>query len=126
MLPGIEKLIGTATPSHWLPAQQLLQLTERPDAIFSASDAAVIGALQLLGERQLRVPQDVALVGFSNEMYTSLTTPLLTSVDQSCEQMGQAAVRLFAQLRQEPQAGVVQHVVIQPQLCVRASSLRTL
>ncbi|UOQ68827.1 LacI family DNA-binding transcriptional regulator [Hymenobacter volaticus] len=104
--------------------QKLLQLPERPDAIFSASDAAAVGALQLLEEQQLRVPQDVALVGFSNEMFTSLTKPLITSVDQCCEQMGQAAVRLFLQLGQEPKSQAPQHVVLQPELCIRASSLR--
>lgn len=128
-LPEVEELLVYCDPLTLATGrqamQQLLQLPERPDAIFSASDAAVVGALQLLEERELRVPQDMALVGFSNEMFTSLTKPLITSVDQCCEQMGQAAVRLFAQLRQEQKAGVVQHVVIQPKLCVRASSLRT-
>jgi len=104
--------------------QQLLLLPERPDAVFSTSDTAVAGALQVLDEQNLHVPREVALAGFSNEMFTALTKPKLTSVDQCCQQMGEAAVRLFTQLRQDLEVKAPQHVVIQPELRIRASSLR--
>ncbi|WP_089333509.1 LacI family DNA-binding transcriptional regulator [Hymenobacter mucosus] len=104
--------------------RQVLQLPERPDAIFSSSDAAIAGALQVLEEHGLQVPQEVALAGFSNEMFTSLTTPRLTSVDQCCEQMGEAAVRLFLDLQQASPPTATHHIVLQPELLIRASSLR--
>jgi len=104
---------------------QLLALPEPPDAVFSAGDTAVLGALQLLKSRGLRVPQDVALAGFSNEALTLVTEPMLTSVDQRCEEMGQAAFRLFTELVEaEGTAFSQRQVVLQPQLFVRASSLR--
>ncbi|WP_245849399.1 LacI family DNA-binding transcriptional regulator [Hymenobacter crusticola] len=126
-LPVAEELIvycDTMTVETGRQAMQQL-LPARPDAIFSSSDAAVAGALQVLEEQGSRVPEDVALTGFSNEMFTSLTKPRLTSVDQRCEQMGEAAVRLFLQLRQERGNAPPQHVVLEPELRVRASSLRT-
>ncbi|RZL16535.1 MAG: LacI family transcriptional regulator, partial [Hymenobacter sp.] len=64
-----------------------------PDAIFSASDAAVVGALQVLKERGLRIPGDVALAGFSNAEFTAFTDPPLTTVDQCSQQMGREAVQ---------------------------------
>ena len=71
----------------------------------------------------MRVPQDMALVGFSNETFTSFTDPLLTSVDQRCEQMGQAAVRLFLEMREENDGMFSpRRVVLQPDLMVRGSS----
>lgn len=101
----------------------LLSLPHPPDAVFSASDFAAVGALQALKQRGLRVPQNMALAGFSNETFTSLTEPMLTTIDQRCEQMGQAAVRLFLEILAEP-AGVFspRRVVLRPDLLVRDSS----
>lgn len=105
--------------------EQLLQLPVRPDAVFSASDFSAVGALQVLRKRGLRVPQDVALAGFSNETFTSFTEPMLTTVDQRCEQMGQAAARLLLEILGEKRQNVSpRRVLLQPDLLVRASSLR--
>jgi LacI family transcriptional regulator len=104
---------------------QLLALPQPPDAVFSASDFSAAGALEVLNARGLRVPQDLGLVGFSNELFSRLTTPMLTSVDQHCELMGRSATRLLLQLMEErEQQATPRHVVLQPELCVRDSSLR--
>ncbi len=105
--------------------EQLLKLPVPPDAVFSASDFSAVGALQVLKKRGLRVPQDVALTGFSNEMFTAFTEPLLTTVDQRCEQMGQAAVRLLLEILGEKRQNVSpRRVLLQPDLLIRGSSLR--
>ena len=103
----------------------LLRLPQRPDAVFSASDITAVGALQVLRRRGLRVPQDVALAGFSNELFSSFIEPMLTTVDQRCEQMGQAAARLLLEILGEKRQNVSpRRVLLQPDLLVRASSLR--
>jgi LacI family transcriptional regulator len=103
---------------------QLLDLPAPPDAVFAAGDSAALGALQLLKSRGLRVPEDVALVGFSNEALTLVAEPNITSVDQRCEEMGQAAFRLFTELVEAGGAAFShRQVVLHPQLFVRASSL---
>ena len=105
--------------------QHMLRLPQPPDAVFSASDFSVVGALQEIKRHGLRVPQDVALVGFSNETFTSLTEPTLTSVDQCCEQMGQSAMRLFLEILEEGSSTFSpRRIVLQPDLLVRASSRR--
>ncbi|GAB2463103.1 LacI family transcriptional regulator [Hymenobacter qilianensis] len=105
--------------------KHLLQLPEVPDAVFSASDFSIVGAMQVLKAQHLRVPEDMALVGFSNESFTSLTEPMLTSVDQRCEQMGQSAVRLFLELVEEKSAKFSpRRIVLQPDLIIRDSSIR--
>ena len=75
-----------------------------------------------------RVPQDVALVGFSNEAFTALTEPQLSTVDQCCGQMGQTAVRLLLQMIQRDAkrsaASAAKNVVLKPKLMVRESSER--
>ncbi len=103
--------------------QQLLALPQRPDAVFSASDFSIVGALQVLKERKLRIPYDLALAGFSNETFTSLTEPMLTSVDQRCEEMGQAAMRLLLEMvRERGQRQPPRKIVLQPELLPRESS----
>ncbi|MBD2722046.1 MULTISPECIES: LacI family DNA-binding transcriptional regulator [Hymenobacter] len=105
--------------------RQLLALPERPDAIFSAGDFTAVGALQALKEHGLRVPHDVALGGFGNETFSSLTEPQLTTIDQQCEEMGGAAVRLLLEMVQ--QAGhrlAPRKIVLEPHLLMRESSGR--
>lgn len=106
--------------------QKLLALPQPPDAVFSSIDVAAVGALQVLKQAHIRVPQDVALVGFSNEQFTSFTDPSITSVDQHCELMGRTAVRLLLELiADDPEQPPVQHnVVLKPKLLIRESSLR--
>ena len=104
--------------------RQFLALPTPPDGIFGAGDSVILGALQVLKSQGVRVPQDIALAGFSNESFTAITEPRLTSVDQRCEEMGEAAVRLFLELAAAPEAPFTQRqVVLQPELFVRESSL---
>ncbi|MBC6992306.1 MULTISPECIES: LacI family DNA-binding transcriptional regulator [Hymenobacter] len=105
--------------------EKLLKLPVRPDAVFSSSDFSVVGAMQVLKSHQLRVPHDVALAGFSNETFTSLTEPRLTSVDQHCEQMGQTAVRLFLEMLDDHSGRFSpRRIVLQPEILIRESSVR--
>ncbi|UYZ62101.1 LacI family DNA-binding transcriptional regulator [Hymenobacter weizhouensis] len=105
--------------------ERLLSLPHPPDAVFSASDFSIVGALQVIKSRGLRVPQDIALAGFSNETFTSLTEPMLTSIDQRCEQMGQSAVRLFLEMLEEKTSKFSpRRIVLQPDLLIRDSSLQ--
>ena len=106
--------------------RQLLMLPNPIDGVFGAGDSAILGALQALKSQGIQVPQDIALAGFSNEGFTAITEPRLTSVDQRCEEMGEAAVRLFLELAAAPEAQFVQRqVVLQPELFIRESSLQT-
>ncbi|QIL77709.1 LacI family DNA-binding transcriptional regulator [Hymenobacter sp. HDW8] len=106
--------------------KQLLALPNPPDGVFAAGDSAILGALQLLKSRGIRVPEDIALAGFSNEGFTAITEPMLTSVDQRCEEMGQATVRLFMELVEAKGTPFYQRqVVLQPQLFIRESSLHS-
>lgn len=108
---------GAAATRH------LLAGNARPDAIFAAYDFAAAGALQVLEERGIRVPQDVALAGFSNEPFATMVKPQLTSVDQRGEMMGEAAVQLFLQLQKRTDIFTGQRIMLKPKLMVRESSL---
>ena len=106
--------------------QQLLKNRIMPDAVFSSSDLGAVGALQVLKENNIAVPDQVAVVGFSNEPFTMFCDPPLTSIDQHCKQMGHTASEMF--LEEVRREGTVKFVpkkmVLMPELVIRASSLR--
>lgn len=106
--------------------QQLLELDEIPDAIFSSSDFAAMGAIQVLKEKGIKIPEEMALVGFSNDLSTSFIDPPLTSVDQHSRQMGQLAAELFLEQANTDNGTTFtpRKTVLSPELIVRASSKR--
>lgn len=65
------------------------------DAIFGNNDMAAIGAIKAIRKRGLRVPEDIAVVGFSDWKLASLVDPPLTSVAQSGFEIGKAATELL-------------------------------
>lgn len=103
--------------------EQFLDLDQIPDAVYAASDYAALGALQVLQERNIRVPEDIAIVGFSNEPFTSLVTPSITSINQHSEEIGrltaEAFLRRIDEINKPPQ---LNKIILNPELVVRASS----
>jgi LacI family transcriptional regulator len=105
--------------------EKLLKLKERPDAIFSASDFGAMGAMQVLKENSFRIPQDVALAGFSNDPFTSFTDPALTTVDQFSITMGKKTAEIFFEhLKSDDKKTIPQKIVLKPELIIRESSLK--
>ncbi|WP_333819173.1 LacI family DNA-binding transcriptional regulator [Ohtaekwangia sp.] len=105
--------------------EQLLKLREIPDGIFSSSAYGILGAMQVLKEKGYRIPEDVALVGFSNEPFTSFTEPSLSTVDQHSMRMGNAAAEIFLEeVAARDKKFIPQKIVLKPELIIRQSSLR--
>ena len=91
-----------------------------PDAVFAASDLMAAGALRVLREVGLRVPDDVALVGFDDSPVCGHTDPALTSVHQPVEEMGRVmADLLIARITGGP---VAPRTVLPTRLVVRGSA----
>lgn len=99
-------------------AQRLLPAN--PDAIFAASDTMARGALRALYERGVRVPEEVAVVGFDDMPFAAHTEPPLTTVRQPIPRTGQMAVEVLLEMLQEssPQP---HRVVLPTELIIRAS-----
>lgn len=76
----------------------LLQLEERPTAVFVGSDQVAFGALAATRDAGLRVPEDVALVGFDDVPMAADVTPALTTVHLPAEALGQIAAELLMRL----------------------------
>ncbi|HEU5289083.1 MAG TPA: LacI family DNA-binding transcriptional regulator [Cyclobacteriaceae bacterium] len=105
--------------------EKLLKLSDRPDAVFSSSDYGAMGALQVMKEKGIKVPKEIALVGFSNESFTSFSEPTLTTVDQHSMRMGNAAAEIFLeQIANGNKVFIPKKTVLKPDLIIRNSSLK--
>lgn len=102
--------------------QHILNKKIHFDAVFSASDYAVMGAIQVLKEHHVRIPQDVKLAGFGNEPFTTFSDPSITTVDQKSIPMGRVTAETFFDLLKSGTNSVPQKTVLKPELIIRQSS----
>jgi LacI family transcriptional regulator len=80
-----------------------------------------IGAIKVIRDAGMRVPEDIAVVGFDDIPLASMVEPPLTTVRQPIEQLGSMAVKLLVGLMENPEGNTVHRVVLPTELVVRAS-----
>ncbi|MBC2844137.1 LacI family DNA-binding transcriptional regulator [Winogradskyella flava] len=101
----------------------LLNLEKRPDAVYVAGDYAALGALQVLNENMINVPNDIRLVGFGNEPFTSLVTPTITSIEQHSKDIGRLAAETFLErVAQAELKQTLNKIILDAELIIRDSS----
>lgn len=103
--------------------EQLLTLEKRPDAVYAAGDYAALGALQVLQEQNIKVPDEIAIVGFSNEPFTSLVNPPITTIEQHSTEIGRLTAEAFLRRIEEADTPpTLNKTILDAELVVRASS----
>jgi LacI family transcriptional regulator len=100
----------------------LLALRDRPDAVFCANDLMAIGALDVARELGLRVPEDLAVVGFDDVDAATIVTPALTTVRNPSYDAGVAAGELLLSRMSEDHTGAGRTVTLPCPLIVRDSA----
>ena len=96
--PIVEELIITydlTLEKVKIYVKHLLELEQPPDALFAINDPTAIEAMQLIKKKGLRIPEDIAVVGFSNDYASQLIEPSLTTVAQPMHEIGRTAVQLL-------------------------------
>jgi DNA-binding LacI/PurR family transcriptional regulator len=96
-------------------------MTPRPTAIFASNDLAAIGALGVLAEAGVKVPEEVSLVGYDNTALAGLRHINLTTIDQPRPDLGRTAVRLLLE-RLDGRRQSAQHILIPPTLVPRGTT----
>ncbi len=91
-----------STPTGEACADALFELAKPPTAIFAANDETAYGVMAAAEKRGLRIPDDVALVGFDDVTSSALTRPALTTVRQPFYEMGRAAIELLISTLEAP------------------------
>lgn len=100
----------------------LIRENNIPDAIFAVNDFTAIGALSAIKKHGIKVPERVALAGFTNGLISSVTDPPLTTIDQHGFEMGQKAIELLLDRVEKRYDGKARTVVVPTELIVRGST----
>ncbi len=111
-----------------LSVDKLLKLNPPPDAIFSSSDFAALGAIQELKSRGIKIPDDFCVVGFGDEPFTKFMELSISSVDQSPLEMGKMTARVFLEQMKNDNKDlkIEKNVILNPELHIRKSSTKIL
>ncbi|MGE5549105.1 MAG: LacI family DNA-binding transcriptional regulator [Bacteroidota bacterium] len=104
----------------FMAMNQLLARADRPDGVVAFNDLLAIGAMQAIKEHGLRVPEDIAVVGFDDIEAASLVEPALTTVRQPLDEIGQVACKMLLQLINNEDLPI-RKAVFDPILVVRES-----
>lgn len=107
-------------------ADYFLQLPNPPDAIFSVEDFSALGLMKRLKERNVRIPEEMGIIGFANEDFDEHITPTLSSIDQQTVNMGREAFKLLLGLIEGNAAkiGLKNKIILDPIPFYRESSMR--
>jgi DNA-binding LacI/PurR family transcriptional regulator len=101
--------------------EQLLQNGRRFTAIVSFNDIAAIGAIRALRDANLRVPEDVSVIGFDDILVAAYHTPRLTTIRQPLHDMGETAARVLLQ-RLQGFKDYPQELAVPPELIIRETT----
>ena len=106
-------------------AETLLKQNVKPDAVFTANDTSAVGFMQYVEEAGLSIPQDMGIVGFNNDLISSIVRPQLTTIDHPGIEIGRKAAELIIEkLLKKSLNTLPQTVTFQTKLIVRGSSVK--
>lgn len=111
---------GRRPDTDQVAMEKFLQLRKLPTAIFAANDFMAVGAIRALREAGLRVPEDVAVVGFDDGALATVVQPPLTSVRVPRKEMGKLAASCILQALHDKTV-VAERIVLPTTLAVRKS-----
>lgn len=122
-LPGRPELIHRADfreGGGYTGMKTLLALPNRPTAVFVANNLMTLGAFRALHEAGVRIPEELALVGFDDMPWATSLNPPLTAVSQPSQEIGSAAADLLLDRIARPDRAI-RHLILETTLVVRAS-----
>jgi LacI family transcriptional regulator len=105
-------------------AQKILPMRAKPDGVFAANDPSAVACMQALQEAGIRIPKDIAVVGFNNDPISRIIEPKLTTVSYPGYEMGEIAAATLINAISKSPASTINTLVLKHQLIIRASSLR--
>lgn len=106
--------------------KKVLALPYKIDGLFCANDVVAIGAIKYLKEIGVKIPEEIAIVGFSNESISSVIEPALTTISQSGSEIGITATNLLIdKINNKNKQEINKTIIVETSLIERKSSLRT-
>ena len=127
-IPFEQKLIINSTLTEdagIAAAEYILKMKSRPDAVFCANDACAVYCMRTLKEAGIKIPTDIAFVGFNNDPMSKVVEPNLTTVNYPGYAMGEAAAtQLINHLNGISSITATNIIILRSELIVRRSSLK--
>jgi DNA-binding LacI/PurR family transcriptional regulator len=102
-------------------AMDMLSLQNRPDAVFAVSDVYAMAVIHAAKRTGIRVPQDIAVIGFDNIDISSMTDPTITTIEQPGHQIGYQSCELLIEKIKNP-AAAKKRIILDTELIVREST----
>jgi len=108
-----------------IAAEQVLEMKPLPDGIFVANDSAAVGCMLTLKEKGVRIPDDIAVVGFNNDPVSKVIQPNLSTISYNGYEIGAMAARhLFNHLNGTSDVQSTDIIMLRSEFIIRASSLK--
>ncbi len=104
--------------------KELLRKSTKPDAIFATCDAVAFGAMHVIKQSGLKIPDEIGVGGFTNEPMSEIVEPSLTTLLQPSYRIGQTAAKMFIDILDEGIHYVPESRILTMELIVRNSTLR--
>jgi Transcriptional regulators len=105
-------------------AGKLLKIRPKPDGLFTSNDTTAVSAIVELEKAGVRIPDDIAVVGFNNEPISQVVKPNLTTVDYPAREIGEIAASSLISLLNNSQPSTLSTIVLKHNLIIRNSSLK--
>jgi LacI family fructose operon transcriptional repressor len=118
--PELSFFVPAKEEDGYRGANQLLDLADPPDALFTSNGLLSAGAFRAIRERNLRVPDDIAFASFDETPWTPLVAPGVTVYDQPTHEIGQTAMELLLKRMEDP-TRPTREVILNGRLRVRRS-----
>ena len=124
-LPFIDELMfqgDFSQPGGFNGGTHLLELAERPSAIFASNDISAMGVIEAARAKGFQVPRDLSVVGFDDIPTAALLSPQLTTMRQPLQEMGRSATQMLLDLLRTPEERP-QSVIFPTELVVRETAV---
>jgi LacI family transcriptional regulator len=105
--------------SGYQGGMRFLKMSEPPTGIFAANDYMALGTYQAIVEEGIKVPEEIALIGFNDIEFTSMKGIELTTIGQKKYEMGTLAVKTLVERIEGGKGGPPKEIILEPELIVR-------
>lgn len=105
-------------------ARQILNMNEKPDGVFAANDTSAVACMRELKLAGIKIPEDIAFVGFNNDPVSKVIEPNLTTVNYPGQEMGEVAAATLLNKLNKSNTANLNTIVLRHELIIRQSSLK--
>jgi LacI family transcriptional regulator len=118
-------LRGVDAESAPLLAEDILNMSPKPDGVFAVNDLCAVICMKVLLKSGIKIPGDMAFVGFNNDTISTIIDPNLTTIHYSGVEIGEVvAENIIKEIQNKKETKADYTITLKPELIIRESSIR--